>query len=119
MTSEGTAGAGTADRDRQAIEDMLEFCDQAARLVTRGRAAFESDEMLRLAAEALTQRVSEAASRLSQGFQRQHSEVPWRAIRGMRNLVAHDYGRIDHRVVWNTLATDFPALASKLRAEGI
>jgi uncharacterized protein with HEPN domain len=108
-------GAASADRDQRAVQDILELSDQAARLVARGKAAFESDEILWLAAEALTQRVGEAASRLSQDFQDQHSDVPWRAIRGMRNLVAHHYGRIDHRVVWNTLMTDFPALADELR----
>jgi uncharacterized protein with HEPN domain len=100
--------------DQRAVEDILEFSDQAARLVARGREAFENDEMLPLAGEALAQRVSEAASRLSQAFQHQHPDVPWRAIRGMRNLVVHDYGRIDHRMVWNTLAADFPALANEL-----
>jgi uncharacterized protein with HEPN domain len=107
--------ASATRRDQRAIEDILEFCDQAARLVARGHGAFESDEMLMLAAEALTQRLGEAASRLSDGFQDQHPEVPWRAIRGMRNLAAHDYGRIDHRVVWNTLKNDFPELADRLR----
>ena len=63
--------------------------------------------------------VGEAASRLSDGFQDQHPEVPWRAIRGMRNLVAHDYGRIDHRIVWNTLKTDFPELADRLRRTSV
>jgi uncharacterized protein with HEPN domain len=82
-------------------------------LVARGREEFETDEMLLLAGEALAQRVGEAASRLSQSSQDQHPDVPWRAIRGTRNLVVHDYGRIDHRMVWNTLAADFPALANE------
>jgi uncharacterized protein with HEPN domain len=111
--------ASATRRDQRAIEDILESCEQAARLVARGHGAFESDEMLLLAAEALTQRVGEAVSRLSEGFQGQHPDVPWRAIRGMRNLVAHDYGRIDHRVVWNTLTTDFPALAERLRRRSV
>ena len=51
-----------AHRDQRAVEDILEFCDQAARLVARGREAFENDEMLPLAGEALAQRVGEAAS---------------------------------------------------------
>jgi uncharacterized protein with HEPN domain len=111
------AGEGkTTARDRRAVEDILEFCEQAARLVARGRVAFECDEMLALASEALIQRVGEAASRLSKGFQDQHSDIPWRAIRGMRNLVAHNYGAIDHRAVWNTLASDFPTLADKLHS---
>jgi uncharacterized protein with HEPN domain len=107
--------AAATGRDQRAIEDILDFCEQAARLVARGRVAFESDEMLALAGEALIQRVGEAASRLSKGFQDRHSDIPWRAIRGMRNLIAHDYGHIDHRAVWNTLASDFPTLAEKLR----
>jgi uncharacterized protein with HEPN domain len=57
-----------AHRDQGAVEDILDFCEQAARLVARGREAFENDEMLPLAGEALAQRVGEAASRLSQAF---------------------------------------------------
>jgi uncharacterized protein with HEPN domain len=113
----GDAGeAGKAVRDRCAVEDILAFCEQAARLVARGRVAFESDEMLALAGEAVIHRVGEAASRLSKGFQDQHSDIPWRAIRRIRNLVAHNYGAIDQRAVWNTLASDFPTLADKLRS---
>lgn len=108
------SGLGTNDRDQRAVQDILDFCGQAARLVARGHDAFESDEMLRLAAEALAQRVGEAVSRLSKAFQDQHPAVPWRAMRGMRNLVVHDYGRIDDRVVWNTLTLDFPTLAGEL-----
>lgn len=116
MSESGTrSGIGTNDRDQRAVQDILDFCDRGARLVARGHDAFESDEMLRLAAEALAQRVGEAVSRLSKAFQDQHPAVPWRAMRGMRNLVVHDYGRIDDRVVWNTLTIDFPTLAKELR----
>jgi uncharacterized protein with HEPN domain len=119
MSHDDAGGASATARDRRAVEDILEFCEQAARLVGRGQVAFESDEMLALAGEALIQRVGEAASRLSKGFQDQHSDIPWRAIRGMRNLVAPDCGRIDHRAVWNTLASDFAALADKLRSDAL
>jgi uncharacterized protein with HEPN domain len=113
------SAAGATEQDQRAVQDILDFCGQASRLVGRGRDAFESDEMLRLAAQALAQRVGEAVSRLSQGFQDQHPGVPWRAMRGMRNLVVHDYGRLDDRAVWNTLATDFPALANELRGDAV
>jgi uncharacterized protein with HEPN domain len=106
--------AAVTERDRLTVQDLLEFCDQAARLVSRGRDAYDSDEMLRLAAEALTHRIGEAAGRLSQSFQADHADVPWRAIRGMRNVVAHEYGRVDHAIMWNTLRDDLPRLASSL-----
>ena len=109
-------GDKVAERDGLTVQDILEFCAQAARLVSRGRDAYDSDEMLRLAAEALTHRIGEAAGRLSQSFQDEHAEVSWRAIRGMRNVVAHDYGRVDHAIMWNTLQHDLPRLASALAA---
>jgi uncharacterized protein with HEPN domain len=101
--------------DRRTVQDLLEFCNQAARLVARGRKAYDADELLRLAGEAITHRVGEASGRLSQPFRNQHPDVPWRAIRGMRNVVAHDYGRIDHRIVWMTLQHDLPRLADALQ----
>ena len=69
MSECGTrSGLGTNDRDQRAVQDILDFCEQAARLVARRHDAFESDEMLRLAAEALAQRVGEAVSRLSKAY---------------------------------------------------
>jgi uncharacterized protein with HEPN domain len=119
LTLEGNAetSGNIAERDRLTVQDLLEFCAQAARLVSRGRRDYDSDEMLRLAAEALTHRIGEAAGRLSQSFQAAHGDVPWRAIRGMRNVIAHDCGRVDHAIMWNTLQHDFPRLASSLAAE--
>jgi uncharacterized protein with HEPN domain len=106
--------ATTAEPDSRAVADLVEFCDAASRLVARGRAAYDSDEALRFAGEALIHRVGEAASRLSTGYLGQHPEVPWRAIRGMRNLIAHDYGRIDYVVLWNTMQNELPKLAASL-----
>jgi uncharacterized protein with HEPN domain len=119
LTAENAeTGGKVAERDRLVVQDILEFCEQAARLVSRGRDAYDSDEMLRLAAEALTHRIGEAAGRLSESYQLDHTDLPWRAIRGMRNVIAHDYGRIDHAIVWNTLQHDLPRLASSIAAQG-
>lgn len=109
------SGFGSRDRDLRTLRDILDFCEQAERLVARGWEAYAGDEMLRLAAEALTHRVGEAVARLSADVQLDHPEVPWRAIKGMRDLVAHDYGRIDHVVVWNALDRDFPQLSRRIR----
>jgi uncharacterized protein with HEPN domain len=117
LTAENAKSSGkVAERDRLVVQDLLEFCEQAARLVSRGRDAYDSDEMLRLAAEALTHRIGEAAGRLSESYQLDHTDVPWRAIRGMRNVIAHDYGRVDHAIVWNTLQCDLPRLAASIAA---
>lgn len=46
--------------------------------------------------------IGELTIKLSQEFKDGHTEIPWRAIRGMRNVVAHEYGNIDEETVWET-----------------
>ena len=43
-----------------------------------------------------------------------NKDIPWRAIKGMRNLHAHDYENVDLEIVWNTLVEDIPALKGTL-----
>ena len=46
--------------------------------------------------------IGELTGRLSEEFKNENKEIPWRAIRGMRNVVAHEYGNIDVETVWET-----------------
>lgn len=102
-------------RDEKALREFLEFAAVGARLVARGREAYDRDEMLRLAAEAILHKIGEAVARLSDHVTAGHPQVNWRPMKGMRNVVAHDYGAIDHDMVWNALADSLPREASKVR----
>lgn len=94
-------------RTRHVLEDFLDFAGIGARLVERGRDAYD-DEMLRLAAEAILHRIGEAVARLSDDFTKAHRQVNWRPMKGMRNLVAHEYGAVDYNILWNSLEHDLP-----------
>ncbi len=39
--------------------------------------------------------IGEAAGRISPEVQKEFSDIPFREIRGMRNIIAHDYGEVD------------------------
>jgi uncharacterized protein with HEPN domain len=43
-------------------------------------------------------------------FAAQHPSVPWRAMRGMRNPVAHGYDTVNLDIVWDTFQTALPDL---------
>ena len=58
--------------------------------------------------------IGELANRLSDEIKEANKDIPWRAIRGMSNLHAHDYENVDLEIVWNTLAEDIPALKETL-----
>jgi uncharacterized protein with HEPN domain len=107
-----------SDRTRRTLEDFLEFADAAARLVARGKGDYDDDEMLRLAAEALLHKVGEVVARLDRDepeLVAAHPEVSWRPMKGMRNLVAHDYGAVDPEIVWTTLEKSLPREAKQVR----
>ena len=53
-------------------------------------------------------RVTEEAGNLSEDLEKYG--IPVGACRGMRNIIAHTYWRVDRAVVWQALAEDFPAV---------
>ena len=55
--------------------------------------------------------IGELSNGLSEGYRKETSDaIPWVSIRGMRNIVVHDYGSIDIKIVWKTAREDVPAL---------
>lgn len=58
--------------------------------------------------------IGEAASRLSQETQALFPTLPFRSMRGMRNIIAHDYGDVDLAQVWKTATDDLPGLVEIL-----
>ncbi|MGH9112696.1 MAG: HepT-like ribonuclease domain-containing protein [Acidimicrobiales bacterium] len=116
MTAKGGGqGKSTAEaRLAESLSDLASFFDIAARLVARGKPSYDDDETLRLAAEAVVSRVGEGAARLPQEFRSRHPDVPWRKIRGMRNIVAHEYHQIDVEIVWRVLEVELPKLRRQL-----
>ena len=38
------------------------------------------------------------------------SRINWSQIKGMRNVIAHHYGKIDYEILWNAAVVDIPAL---------
>jgi len=45
-----------------------------------------------------------------------HADVPWRLMRGVRNVVVHEYFGVDPSILWETVQTDLPPLVTKLQA---
>src|SRR5262245_46662742 len=52
--------------------------------------------------------VGEAAKRVSAEFRAGHTKVPWRQIAGFRDVVVHDYSRVDLQEVWRIVQEDLP-----------
>lgn len=58
--------------------------------------------------------IAENSTKLDEEFQKENSHVPWRAIRGMRNMIVHDYGAVDLSIVYDTVTNSIPELYKML-----
>lgn len=58
--------------------------------------------------------IGEATARISVDTQNLYPSIPWREMKGMRNLLIHEYDEIDTELVWKTAKDDIPALVSQL-----
>lgn len=61
--------------------------------------------------------VAENSDKLTDDFKSQHKEIPWRAMKGLRNRIVHEYGNVDLSVVYDTVRNDIPFLRRNI--EGI
>ena len=58
--------------------------------------------------------VGEAARSMSTETRKKHSEINWRDIIDFRNLLVHEYFRVDLQIVWQIVEQEIPTLKQKI-----
>ncbi len=97
------------------LYDILE----AARLIAayvRGTTAtgFRADTQKRDAVIRRIENIGEATAHLSDATRREIPDLPFRRMRGMRNIVAHDYANVDVGIVWEVATVHVPEVCAVL-----
>jgi uncharacterized protein with HEPN domain len=54
--------------------------------------------------------IGEAANNLSDKFQVKHSDIMWWKIKGMRNVLVHEYFGVNLKIIWDTCKENLPTL---------
>ena len=58
--------------------------------------------------------IGEATVHLTEETRQAVPELPFRKMRGMRNIVAHDYANVDLRIVWQVATVHVPEICAVL-----
>lgn len=101
------------DRDISIIEHIISYCEQIEQTVDRfgnDYAVFAGDPIYRNAAALCILQIGELVGKLSEEFRANHPSIPWRQIKAMRNIVAHNYGTVDPETTWEIIQDDIPDL---------
>jgi uncharacterized protein with HEPN domain len=99
--------------------DRMQAAAEQARALTDGMSEkdFLTDVRTQLAVTMSLVLLGEAAARIGADdpdFQRDHAEIPWSKIKGMRNLIVDDDYRADLTAIWSTIRSDLATLLSRL-----
>jgi uncharacterized protein with HEPN domain len=58
--------------------------------------------------------VGESASRISDELRAQQSQLSWKKLIGMRNVLVHNYWAIEQGEFWEAVQSQVPALITEL-----
>ena len=102
--------------DATRIRDALEAIERIEKYAGKGRSVFEDDELIQTWIVHHLQILAEALIRIEDSTRSSQTDIPWNEIRGMRNILIHEYFGIDTKVVWAVVETDLPKLKIQLEA---
>lgn len=93
---------------QQCIADIDEY-------IAGGHDAFTDSKLILDAVVRKLQILAESTIRLPDELKNTYPQVDWRAIRGFRNFVVHQYLDIDSEEIWNITQRDLPAVRSAVQ----
>ncbi len=75
---------------------------------------FLNNEILKRAVSMTVINIGELTKNISMETRTAHSQIPWKAVAGMRDLAAHKYQTLRMEDVYHTAKEDFPQLKEML-----
>jgi uncharacterized protein with HEPN domain len=71
---------------------------------------YVSHQLLPSAVERQFEKMGEAARKVSTSFREEHTEIPWRRIVGLRNILTHRYYAVDNVEIWTIIHNELPSV---------
>jgi len=75
---------------------------------------FIENSMMRFACIKQMEIIGEASNHISEELKVLFTDIEWNSIKGMRNVLVHEYFGIDTRLIWEIIKYDLPELKTKV-----
>ncbi|MBL7786761.1 MAG: DUF86 domain-containing protein [Chitinophagales bacterium] len=76
---------------------------------------FEADNKTSYAVDRCFEIVGEATRQLPEAFMLQHTHIEWQKMVAFRNVLIHEYFRVERQIEWNIIKNHLPQLLLKLK----
>jgi uncharacterized protein with HEPN domain len=112
--------AELSKHDRNILQHIQEYCILLEKSIARFGNSFDtfiSDRDYYQSVAMSVYQMSELTNSLTTEFKMNSRNIPWKEIRGMRNIIAHSYDNLDDKIIWKTAIVDSPTLKEFCIAE--
>ena len=102
-----------SDRNADILRHIVSYCDDISSTVSRfgeNYNIFLHDSVYKNATALCVLQIGELTTHLTDQFKSEYTGIPWVQIKALRNVVAHNYGKIDEESLWETITSDIPTL---------
>ncbi|HUX35676.1 MAG TPA: DUF86 domain-containing protein [Candidatus Paceibacterota bacterium] len=59
--------------------------------------------------------IGEAVKNLPETLKNKYTDIPWRKIAGMRDVLVHEYFDLDIKTTWDTVQNDLPEFKKQIQ----
>ena len=98
------------NKDTLYLESMRECLERIDEYTEGGETYFLASRLVQDGVIRNLEVLGEATKNLSDDLRSANPEIPWRQIAGMRDVLIHDYLRVNLRRIWQTVVSDLPPL---------
>lgn len=92
------------------LQDILDRIARLETIASEGKPAFFDSFILQDAAIRNFEVLGEAVKHLSPELTTSYPEIAWKSIAGFRDVLIHDYARINLDIVWDACVVHLPPL---------
>lgn len=98
-------------REAQRLDDILQAIGDLRRFTSEMDASgFLADRTVQQACAAALTNIGEAVKNLPRDLLERHPAIDWARWAGLRDVLVHQYFRIDQQRIWRSIERDLPAL---------
>jgi uncharacterized protein with HEPN domain len=102
-----------SERDLSTLKHIVLYCDEIDLVISSHNLTLEkvkADIVYKNALSMSILQIGELVNVLSEDFKDEHSAMPWREIKRMRDKAAHHYVQFDVPTLWETVTEDIAPL---------
>lgn len=103
------------NKEYQSINKMIQYIDRAINYVdSLTFEEFSNSDMVIDATVFAISQIGELVKNIDKDFQKEHPNIKWQILKGLRNRIVHDYEGINLNLIWSIVKGDIIGLKEDL-----